>query len=112
MERLISLLKNFVTTFTYSDWPFFYMLGKSGNKKFSHRYSTNVTEPLPEPWNLRSFHEWKNHALEKTNKAHGRTAHDLPELKNEGIVRVKSLRKCAQVIDEEKPVLVLHQADC
>ena len=103
MERLISLPKNFVTTFTYSDWPFFYMLGKSGYKKFSHRYSTNVTEPLPEPWNLRSLHEWKNHALEKTNKAHGRTAHDLPELKNEGIVRVKSLRKCAQVIDEEKP---------
>ena len=73
------------------------MLGKSGNKKFSHRYSTNVTEPLPESWNLWSLHEWKNHTV------HGRTAHDLPELKNEGIVRVKSLRKCAQVIDEEKP---------
>ena len=61
------------------------MLGKSGNKKFSHRYSTNVTEPLPEPWNLWSLHEWKNHTLEKRNKVHGRTAHDLPELKNEAI---------------------------
>ena len=38
----------------------FYMPSKSGNKKCLYRDSTYVTEPLPELWNLRNLHEWKN----------------------------------------------------
>ena len=79
------------------------MLSKNDFEKCSYCYPTYLTEPLPEPWNPRNLHEWKNHVLEKMNKAHGHTAHDLPEVKNEDIVRVKPLKKCGQVLDEEKP---------
>ena len=79
------------------------MLSKNGKKKCSYRFSTYVSELLPRTWNPQNLQEWKNHALEKANKVHGRTAHYLPELKNEGIFRVKPFEKCARVIDEEKP---------
>ena len=79
------------------------MLSENGNKKCPYRFSTYVTKPLPRTWNPRNLHEWENHALKKTNKAHGRTAHGVPELKNESILRVKPLKIFAQVIDEGKP---------